>query len=140
MLLSWRNETNAKRYSRSNLKISPKVHGDWLKIRLLNRSAEPILIFQFESKAIGMTRLDLINGRLNHFEISVIVSETFQGRGFATSMIDQTLEFAKENLKAIGIIAIIHKHNLVSKKLFTKLTFQKVSSLQNEFDEYLFHF
>jgi len=140
ILLSWRNNPNVKKYSRSNQDISSMAHKNWFNLRLLDLSNEPILIFQFEGKKIGMTRLDTIEGTISLYEISVLVSEDFQGRGFATNMVAQSLNFASKNLQANGVIASIHRKNLASIRLFTKLSFEKISDSDSEFEEYAIYF
>jgi len=140
LLLSWRNTPNAKKYSRSPENITNEAHSSWFKLRLLNLFKEPILVFQFEGEEIGMTRLDTIEGSKSLFEISVLVSEDFQGRGFATNMVAQSLNFASKNLQANGVIASIHRKNLASIRLFTKLNFEKISDSDSEFEEYAIYF
>ena len=87
-----------------------------------------------------MTRLDTIEGTICLYEISVLVSEDFQGRGFATNMVAQSLNFASRNLQANGVIASIHRKNLASIRLFTKLNFEKISDSDSEFEEYAIYF
>ena len=83
-----------------------------------------------------MSRLDCINDLEGLFEISVIVDETFQNRGFATKMISQTLLFAENELEAKEIAAVIHIDNVRSIQLFTRLNFHRKAKSFDKFDEY----
>ncbi len=67
------------------------------------------------------------------YEISIIVVESFQHLGFATSMILQILQFTKKRLSAEEIRAVIHVGNIQSVRLFTNLKFIKISNIQSEF-------
>ena len=135
-LLIWRNKANVRMFSRSLALIDREAHSLWFKARLLEMRKQPLFIFEFEQKPIGMTRLDCINDLEGLFEISVIVDETFQNRGFATKMISQTLLFAKIELEAKEIAAVIHTDNVRSIQLFTRLNFRRKAKSFDKFDEY----
>lgn len=135
-LLIWRNKANVRKFSRSLELIDREAHSLWFKARLLEMRKQPLFIFEFEQKPIGMSRLDCINDIEDLFEISVIVDESFQNRGFATEMISQTLVFAKNELEVKEITATIHIDNFRSIQLFTRLNFRRKAKLLDKFDEF----
>ena len=101
-LLAWRNNPNVRKYSRTADYIDQNMHSKWFEARLIEIQIQPLLIFIWNQKEIGMIRLDKLNSPSNIFEISILVDEFFQNRGFATSMISQSLEFAKLELSLTG--------------------------------------
>ena len=139
LLLAWRNNPNVRKYSRATDLIDQKIHTSWFNKRLVEIEKQPIFIFHLKQKAIGMVRLDCLNESLALFEISIIVDESFQNRGFATSMISQILVFAKKSLAVSEIRALIHIRNINSVRLFTNLNFRRISNTMEELEEYSIH-
>ena len=136
ILLAWRNSQNVRKYSSTTDYIDQNMHSEWFEARLSNIQIQPLLIFNWNQKEIGMVRLDKLNAPSKIFEISILVDEFFQNRGFATLMISQSLEFAKLELSAEEVRATIHKKNIHSIQLFTKMNFLSISKRENTFQEY----
>jgi len=136
LILSWRNNLKVRKYSRSREKIEQDIHDIWFKARLTKIDLEPIFIFSFQSRDLGMIRLDRVGKSLSSFEISILVDEVFQDRGFASLMVSQILLLARNNFAATELVANIHQQNLPSVQLFTKLDFHKTSNIDGEFEEY----
>ena len=136
LMLAWRNNINVRRYSRNTEAIEQSVHAEWLRSRLIEIVNQPLFIFHFKERAVGVVRLERINESPKIFEISIQVDESFQNRGFATSMISQVLLFAKKKLLATEIRAIIHQENSHSIRLFSNLNFLKTQTTNGGFEEY----
>jgi RimJ/RimL family protein N-acetyltransferase len=136
LLLAWRNDPKVRKYSRMSDSIDLNIHAKWFSERLNVIDTQPIFIFQWKLKNVGMIRLDLGNNSLEIYEISIIVDESLQNLGFATSMILQILELAKNELLAREIRAFIHAENLHSIRLFNNLNFHKTSGEIGGFEEY----
>jgi len=136
LILDWRNNTDVRKYSRSREIIEQDIHDKWFTIRLANMHLEPILIFSFQGKDFGMTRLDKASDSSSTFEISILVDPDFQGRGFARMMISQTLLLAQDSLAATELVANIHRENLSSIGLFTNLDFHKTQNVKGQFEEF----
>ena len=136
ILLAWRNDPKVRKYSRMSDSIDLNVHAKWFSERLIVIETQPIFIFQWKLKNVGMIRLDSSNNSLNIYEINIIVEESFQNLGFATSMILQILKLAKNELSGREIRAVIHKENTNSIRLFTNLNFVRIPNIEGEFQEY----
>ena len=136
ILLAWRNSQNVRKYSSTTDYIDQNMHSEWYEARLSNIQIQPLLIFNCNQKEIGMVRLDKLNAPSKIFEISILVDEFFQNRGFATLMISQSLEFAKLELSAEEVRATIHKKNIHSIQLFTKMNFLSISKSEDRFQKY----
>lgn len=136
ILLTWRNNPNVRKYSRTTDYIDQNMHIEWFKERLNKILIQPLLIFNWNQKKVGMVRLDKLNAQSKIFEISILVDEPFQNQGFATSMISQSLEFAKLELSAEEVRATIHIENIYAIQLFTKMNFLSISKNEDVFQEY----
>jgi RimJ/RimL family protein N-acetyltransferase len=138
VLLAWRNNPNVRHYSQSTKIINETSHSSWFSARLTRMTLEPIFIFSIQQMNIGMVRLDKIQSEPNVFEISIIVDEFYQNRGYAKFMILQILRFATKELSAFQFVAYIHHANSHSKRLFTKVGFVNVPSDSNKFQKFIF--
>ena len=140
MILSWRNNPKVRKYSRSGEIIEQDIHDKWFNARLTEIDLEPIFVFSFRGKNIGMVRLDRVRKSLSSFEINILVDEVYQNRGFASSMVSQILQLARNNFAATELVANIHLENLPSIQLFTKFDFHKTSNIEGEYEEYKLYF
>ena len=138
LLLSWRNNPNVRKYSRDTEVIDQNTHAEWFAGRLKDLEKQPLFIFIWQQNDVGIVRLDSRADSLGIFEISILVDERFQNRGFATKMISQVIQYAKKNLSAKEIRAVVHFENYQSISLFTKLDFCKTKKIQKQFEEYSF--
>jgi RimJ/RimL family protein N-acetyltransferase len=136
LLLAWRNNPNVRKYSRTADCIDQNMHSEWFEERLNQIQIQPLLIFNWNQQEIGMVRLDKLNPLSKIFEISILVDESYQNRGFATSMISQSLVFAKLELSAEEVRATIHTDNISSMQLFIKMNFLRISKIEDIFQEY----
>ena len=136
ILLAWRNDPSVRKYSRTTDYIDQNMHSEWFEARLKKIQIQPLLIFIWNHKEIGMVRLDKLNALSKVFEISILVGESFQNRGFATLMLSKSLEFAKLELSAEEVRAVIHMENVSSIQLFTKMNFLSISKNEDRFQKY----
>ena len=136
ILLAWRNNPSVRKYSRTTDYIDQNMHSEWFEARLNTIQIQPLLIFNWNRKEIGMVRLDKLNALSKVFEISILVGESFQNRGFATLMLSKSLEFAKLELSAEEVRAVIHIENVSSIQLFTKMNFLSISKYEDRFQKY----
>lgn len=120
IVLAWRNNPSVRKYSRTTDYIDQNMHSEWFEARLNMIQIQPLLIFNWNQKEIGMVRLDKLNALSKIFEISILVDESFQNQGFATLMLSNILEFAKLKLSAEEVRATIHIENISSIQLLRK--------------------
>ena len=139
ILFTWRNNPNVRKYSRTTDYIDQNIHIEWFEERLNKIQIQPLLIFKWNQKKIGMVRLDKLKAPSKIFEMSILVDESFQNQGFATSMISQSLEFAKLELSAKEVRATIHIENISSIRLFTNMNFLSISEKEDVFQEYVIY-
>ena len=133
VLLNWRNDPSVRKFSMHSEIIRIDEHLKWLSERLERVRLEPFFLFTIDDKAIGMTRLDIITGSNDKFEISILVDPAQQGKGMGTRILNMACESFFRVHQNKTIVARVHKRNLVSQKLFMHSGFK----LRDSTDEFL---
>ncbi len=123
-----RNQDETRRYSRSSAIIDKRDHQQWFEKRLSSVDST-IFVFAIDSNLIGMTRLDQKSHGV--FEISVIVSNLFQGFGLGKRMVKETIDVFLQAAIPTRFLADVHIHNTASNKLFTSLGFVLIEPAGN---------
>ncbi len=127
ILLAWRNDIQARRYSHSQIEISEKEHGLWLTDRLKRVPSEPFWMFEEGLKIIGVVRLDFDSHR-QYFRVSILINPMLRGAGYGSAILNHAISsLIGQNVK-LNLHAEIHKENLISQKLFTNCGFQILGS------------
>ena len=133
-LLAWRNDSKVRQYSRRTDLIADEEHEIWFGRKLQSApSNSEIFIFSDSNFLVGMSRIDIAEpGRA---EVSILVDPGFQGRGYGTRILGQTISHALDEKHLSELEAIIHQRNLASVALFKKFNFVRNYSDGN-FDNY----
>jgi len=129
VLLTWRNNPSAREFSLHSELIPLDEHLKWLSDRLERVHLEPFFIFSADHKMIGMSRLDVASGSVNKFEISILVDPIHHGKGIGTRILNMTWEAFFGLHPDYTIVASVHRHNIVSQKLFTGAGFELLPSV-----------
>jgi RimJ/RimL family protein N-acetyltransferase len=116
-----RNRPDVYKYSRINRAVSWKKHIDWILPILLEISNKELLIIKNLQIPIGQVRFDYRNPK--EAEISISILKRFRGKGFAMKALNLAIRKIKKQNKAKLLIAVTHKKNIPSQKLFKKLNF-----------------
>ena len=124
VLLTWRNNPSAREFSLQSELIPTDEHLKWLSGRLERVPLEPFFLFATNHKMIGMSRLDVVSGPTDKYEISILVDPDQHGRGVGTRILNMTCESFFSLHPDITIVAKVHEHNFVSQKLFTSAGFE----------------
>lgn len=127
LLLEWRNDDHARRYSHSRVGVPEEEHRQWLNDRLKLISHEPFWIFENELKVIGVVRLDF-ESLHQHFRISILINPLMRGEGYGKIILNRTISNLEAQNPNTSLYAEIHRDNLVSQKLFTKCGFDRFES------------
>ena len=123
LLLAWRNDPEARMWSRNEGKISLAEHQRWFEDWISsNPSKGYLFLIEVSGVAVGMIRFD--KSEIEAFEISVLVAPKFQKRGVAQTAINlATSEVLRANHR-FSVNAFVHSKNLASIKLFKRLEYQ----------------
>ena len=73
VLLTWRNNPSAREFSLHSEPIPLDEHLKWLSDRLERVQLEPFFIFAGDHKMIGTSRLDVVSGPTDKYEISILI-------------------------------------------------------------------
>lgn len=134
LLLHWRNNPSAREFSLNSKPITKAEHLQWLLARLERTQTEPFLLFLNSSKVIGMTRLDLLSGSSEKYEISILVDPRQHGKGIGTEILKMTCEIFFTTHPDKTILARVHRNNYVSQKLFSSADFDLLTPLGDYFN------
>lgn len=135
LLLSWRNSSSVREFSLNPGEISISQHAMWFANRLQRSNVEPFIFFILGNKTIGTSRLDLVPGSSNEYEISILIDSEFQGKRLGTKILQITLDEFFNRFPEKKITARIHKKNVISLRLFQQAGFEYISE-ENNFLKY----
>ena len=128
ILLTWRNNPSTRVFSHHSELILSDEHLEWLTARLERIQIEPFFLFAADYKAIGMSRLDILSGSVDKYEISILVDPNQHGQGIGTRILGMTCEAFFGLHPDYTIIASVHPDNFVSQKLFVGAGFELLPS------------
>ena len=131
VLLAWHNNPSVREFSRHPGPVQNDEHLDWLTARLERVQFEPFFLFSVDSKAIGMSRLDVLSRSVSKFEISILVDPNQTGNGVGMKILNMTCETFFSLHPDYSIVANVHHYNIVSQKLFSRAGFELLSSEGN---------
>lgn len=106
-------------------------HENWLK-KKINKKKSKIFIFETVKHKFGQIRFDQISTKKTFITYSV--SNEFRGNNIGYEMLKLAME--KFYLKR-PIYAIVKKKNIISKKIFERLGFEKIRNSKNYTTTYL---
>jgi UDP-2,4-diacetamido-2,4,6-trideoxy-beta-L-altropyranose hydrolase len=112
-LFIWQCEPGARRFSRNPNPPSRAEHNGWMESRLLKREGV-FEILHTADAAVGMLRLESIEGFTNTLEVSILVASEQQGQSYGRA----ALEIARRLLPEAIFHASIHNNNIASLKIF----------------------
>jgi len=120
----------SRKYSRTTTVPLFNEHVQWYKA-LLTSANSVLFIIYFNGEKTGFLRLDTIN-QINT-EISIVVSNGYQGKGLASFAINS----AKKLLPGRKLKATVHKDNVSSNTLFERLAFKLINT-EDYFNQYIY--
>lgn len=128
LLLRWRNLPSTRKFSRDSRIIGIEEHLGWLTARLGRIQLEPFFVFEIDDAAIGMSRLDIMIGSSNKFEVSISVDPDHHGKGVGKKVLNMVCTTFFGSHPDHVIFASVHNQNIVSQKLFAGAGFDLESS------------
>lgn len=119
----WRNNPNIWKYTlnKANKVITPEIETEWIQ-KVLNNKNEKRFAIIADGQYIGNTYLTNIENGNAKFHI-FIGEESFWGKGIATEVVKQVLDFAKKELKLNTIHFNPSIDNIAILKLYRKIGF-----------------
>ena len=142
LIWEWRNDDKTRSLSRNPRIIGWDEHEKWFENALGDPSKFLYVgtLRQFsENKPVGVIRFELINSQKDHYEISVVISPNFRGKGYGLKLLSSGISiFSKEINKKSILFAEVKKNNYRSNNLFTSAGFLQCPSAKADFNTYSF--
>lgn len=121
LLLRWRNDPDAVRFSGSRAPVDRGEHASWLAARLTD-PATRIWIGMIDGRPVGFVRVDVRNGV---GDISIAVDRTERGHGLGRRLVARLLEVLYPDFQVHSFRAVVDAHNLASIRIFEDLGFRR---------------
>ncbi|MFC5290683.1 GNAT family N-acetyltransferase [Actinokineospora guangxiensis] len=109
LLLTWRNDPTTRRWSLTQDPVPVEDHRRWLAKALTDRV---LLVAEERGTPVGTVRFD--PRAPGEAEVSITLAPTARGRSLARPV----LEAAHDELPGVRFLALIHRDNHVSRRLF----------------------
>jgi len=121
-IFEWINGLNVRNNSLNPRKIKWQEHVDYWSKRLKNNINYSYIV-GLKGTNIGLVRLDKYDEK--SYEISILISEGYRGKGTSTLIIDEIKKIANDlNIKEL--IARVKPNNTISKHIFEKNGFENI--------------
>lgn len=121
LLWQWRNEETTRRSSFNSSYIPCEEHRKWFE-NTLGRGTSKILIILNEDKGeIGQVRLDMADE--NSVEVNISIDAKERNKGYGSTALRFTCQYAKDVLNIAKVIAHIKEENRASINAFSKAGF-----------------
>lgn len=119
-IFRWANDPAARAASFHDEAIPRHVHRRWYHASLLG--ARLLHVVELDSEAIGVTRLDSVEGDEDTAEVGIVLAPEHRGRGLALPAL-LALNRVAVNARLRRLIARIRADNLASRRAFEKAGF-----------------
>jgi RimJ/RimL family protein N-acetyltransferase len=119
LLLAWRNDPEAVRFSGTARAVTMREHRDWLAARIID-PATRIWIAEQEHTAVGQVRIDLEDGVAT---VSVAVAPGHRGRGLGTAVLRAMVAEVEGDPRVTRLRALAHAENVASVRAFERVGF-----------------
>jgi RimJ/RimL family protein N-acetyltransferase len=124
LVLSWRNQQSVIKHTHSQTSVPEQTHMDWFRHRITLQNEEPFYIACLHADPIGFVRFDFVEKSI--FQMSVLISNEFQGKGYGSDLIRQGISNLETLHPRSKLRAFVHVDNLASRKLFRSEGFNYV--------------
>jgi RimJ/RimL family protein N-acetyltransferase len=122
LLLRWRNDHDAVRFSVSRRQVTLDEHEEWLAQRLRD-SAPRLWIAEEDGVAVGQVRLD-VDGDAGTVSIAVAAGE--RGRGVGTAILEAAQAIVPATAALSRLRALVHPDNSASLRVFKRAGFRRM--------------
>ncbi|PXY38120.1 acetyltransferase [Prauserella flavalba] len=119
LLLSWRNDPETRRWSRTTDVVALADHVRWLENVLA--SADRLLFVAEKDGPVGTVRFDLVSDAPEGtWEVSITVAPESRGKGLAGAILAAGERELRRREPARCVLASVHEDNAASVALFRK--------------------
>ena len=119
VLLAWRNDPEAIRFSVSGRGVTPAEHRDWLSVRLAD-PGNRLWIAEQDGTVVGQVRVDLKDGIGT---VSIAVAPSQRGRGLGSAVLQAMVIEMQREAGIQRLRAQAHADNIASIRAFERAGF-----------------
>jgi RimJ/RimL family protein N-acetyltransferase len=117
-ILRWRNDLDARKYSRDCEMITFETHQDWFEQVLSDPERVLLIAENTDGQLVGQVRFDLMTTEAIFYEVSITLAPEARGQGFALPLLTAAEEYFLDSLGSVQLCAYIDKDNKASEHLF----------------------
>jgi UDP-2,4-diacetamido-2,4,6-trideoxy-beta-L-altropyranose hydrolase len=121
LLLEWRNDPVAVRFSVTGRRVTLAEHSDWLAARLADPDTR-LWIAEEGGTAVGQVRVDLGDGTGT---VSIGIAPAHRGRGVGSAVLQAMLAEIERDPRARKLRAVAHAENTASIRAFERAGFHR---------------
>jgi UDP-2,4-diacetamido-2,4,6-trideoxy-beta-L-altropyranose hydrolase len=129
LLLEWRNDPEAVRFSVTGRGVAPGEHAEWLSARLADPGTS-LWIAEEGGAAVGQVRVDLGNGTGT---VSIGIAPAHRGRGVGSAVLQAMLVEIDRDPRARRLRAVAHAENTASVRAFERAGFRRRGRRERDF-------
>lgn len=126
VLLSWRNDADARRNSRQTAVVSEGEHNRWFAHSLTNPN-RIMLMGEMNGEVCGTIRFDLDDVNSDLWRVSIVINPVFRGKGLGRALLDRGCTEMEAIETPRAFIAEIRLDNHASRRIFERCGFVLVS-------------
>lgn len=123
LLLSWRNDAETRRWSRTSAAVEPDQHADWLR-GVLDDSRRWLWIAEVDAEPVATVRHDVDSA--GRAEVSLAVAPAYRGRGVATAAIRAADARLLTSTTVEVVDAHVHPDHAASLRVFERAGYVRV--------------
>ncbi len=121
LLLAWRNDPDAVRFSVTGLQVSPAEHDAWFSRRIADPGTR-LWIAEEGGMAVGQVRVDVTRAVGT---VSIGVAPGHRGRGLGTVILLAMIDAIERDGSVRTLRALVHPENAASNRAFERAGFQR---------------
>jgi RimJ/RimL family protein N-acetyltransferase len=121
-LWRWRNDPETRLNSVKSDEVAWSDHVAWFQSSVAN-SDRVIYIVEFSGEKYGMVRFDKMTEEARAWEVSIVMSPQFRGRGFGSLALRDACAEMETRDDTLLLRAKIRRHNHPSLKIFERCGF-----------------
>jgi RimJ/RimL family protein N-acetyltransferase len=129
LLLEWRNDPDAVRFSVTGRGVTPAEHASWLAARLADPDTR-LWIAEEDGEAVGHVRVDVRNGTGT---VSIGIAPAHRGRGIGSAVLEAMLVEIERDSLVRRLQATAHAENTASVRAFVRAGFQRRGRRDRDF-------
>jgi RimJ/RimL family protein N-acetyltransferase len=129
LLLEWRNDPDAVRFSATGRGVTPAEHVDWLTARLADPGTR-LWIADEDGETVGQVRVDLTYGIGT---VSIGIAPDHRGRGIGSAVLQAMLVEIERDPRVHRLRAVAHAENTASRRTFERAGFQRRGRRDRDF-------